>query len=300
MAAQRSKTDFLFFSSLPPELRQLIWKESVLISMENPEVLVLVPRRARFGKYAISKSSPFPPVNTAFPVAMHVNHESRCIALLYTQMIDLGPYPWHKCLVPQRPFRPEIDTLYAARTTDPHEEYSMEELVEVRHLALDYRGNITTDMLHLFGNILNHMPALRTVRFILPKAQINLCDGLEQPLLPHRRCMLRHLGDNEFKQTRALSRELQRQRDKERSSHSGWPLAVLPGAPLAQTFEQMRDQLEWAVLFGAERFNITFGVSLITEFCHSPSGNSRFVAAGEEFPDSSDPSVFAALNSPRP
>ncbi|KAI0555872.1 hypothetical protein F4679DRAFT_8708 [Xylaria curta] len=257
------------------------------MSMENPEVLVVVPRGARFGRYAVSKSSPFPPVNTAFPVAMHVNRESRCIALLHTQIADLGPYPWHKCLVSQRPFRPEIDTLYAARTTDPHKEYSMEELVKIRHLALDYRGSITMGMLYLFGNMINHIPALCTVNFILPKTQINLCDGLEQPLLPHRRCILRHLGCNELEQTRALSRELQ-------------PLAVLDGTLPARAFEQKRDELLWAVMFNAEKFNITFGVSRITEFCYSPSGDSRFVAAGEDFPDSPDPSVFAALSSPRP
>ncbi|KAI1741032.1 hypothetical protein F4680DRAFT_78372 [Xylaria scruposa] len=144
-------------------------------------------------------------------------------------------------------------------------------------------------MLGLFENMINHLPALRTVRFILPKSQMNVCDGLERPLLPHRRCMLRHLGCNELEQTRALSREWQRQRDKEDLS-----------LPPSNRLEEARDVLERAVMIKAKRFNITFGVSLITEFCYSPSGDSRFVAAGEEFPDSPDPSVFAALNSPRP
>ncbi|KAI1750146.1 hypothetical protein F4782DRAFT_532685 [Xylaria castorea] len=167
MAAQGSGTDFRRFSSLPPELRQLIWKESVLVSMKNPEVLILVPRRARFGKYAIPKSSPFPPVNTGFPVAMHCNREARCIALMHIKMVDLGPYPWHKCLVPQRPFRPEIDTFYAARTMDPHEEYLMEELAEVRHLALDYTGNITTDSKEFSESLSSCFGNFQSARFPL-------------------------------------------------------------------------------------------------------------------------------------
>lgn len=133
MASRGRRTDFHYFRSLPPELRQLIWKESVLEAMESSEVLILVPIRVRFGQHAIDKSSPFPPVNTGFPVAMHVNSEARSIALMHIKMADLGPYPWTKCPVPQRPFRPEIDVLYAARTSDPHTDYLMEEVANVQH-----------------------------------------------------------------------------------------------------------------------------------------------------------------------
>ncbi|KAI1750145.1 hypothetical protein F4782DRAFT_255131 [Xylaria castorea] len=140
------------------------------------------------------------------------------------------------------------------------------------------------------------MPALRTVRFVLPRTQINLCDGLERPLLPHRRCMLRPLEYEKLEQTRVLSRELQRQQDRRYPFHMEYRPALLPGAPPVPDAEEVRDMLERAVGCGVQQFNIRFGVGLITEFCYSPSGDSRFVAAGEEFPDSPDPSIFAALN----
>ncbi|KAI0467857.1 hypothetical protein F4859DRAFT_227141 [Xylaria cf. heliscus] len=176
----------------------------------------------------------------------------------------------------------------------------MEDLAKVQHLALDYTGNITMDMLHLFRKVVKHMPDLCTVRFVLPTVHMDLCDGLNRPLLPHRRCLLRPLEDQKLEQAMTHSRERQRQRDMRYTFPSHYPLAGLPGMPPVPHADAVRDMLERAVKFGAQQFTISFGVSLITEFCYSPSGDSRFVAAGEVFPDSPDPSVFATLNCPTP
>ncbi|KAI8946425.1 hypothetical protein F4801DRAFT_63333 [Xylaria longipes] len=156
-------------------------------------------------------------------------------------------------------------------------------------------------MLHLFRNVVEHMPALRTVRFVLPSTLANLCDGSQRPLLPHRRCMLRPLEHEKLERMMAFSRHLQRQRNRNSTLPSVYrSIVILPGIPPVPDTEEMRDMLEQAVIFGAQECNITFGIDLITEFCYSPSGDSRFVAAGDEFPDSPDPSVFATLNSPKP
>ncbi|KAI0442846.1 hypothetical protein F4803DRAFT_345414 [Xylaria telfairii] len=307
MANRGNETNLHRFRSLPPELRQLIWKESVLEAMENSEVLILIPTRVRFGQHTIDKSTPFPPVNTGFPVAMHVNREARAIALMHIKLADLGRYPWTKCPVPQRPFRPEIDVLYAARSSDPHLDYLKADVVKVRHLALDYTGNIIIDMNRVLDFLPQHMPALRTVQFVLPTAEIDLCDGRELPLLPHRRCRLRPLEHEKLEQMRALSRKLLRQQSMSSMGHlvpSEYSLSLqlihrLPPSPHLSTVEKMHDAIEESLRFRVEESNITFGVSLITEFCYLPSRDSRFVAVGEEFPDSPDPSVFAELNAPK-
>lgn len=158
-------------------------------------------------------------------------------------------------------------------------------------------------MNHVLRYVATNMPALRTVQFVLPTTQINLCDGREWPLLPHRRCRLRPLEHEKLEQTRVISRKLLRQQSMGYLLPSEYSSSVqlIPHiSPLAPNAEQMRDAMEQSLRVSLQQSNITFGVSLITEFCYSPSGDSRFVAVGEEFPNSPDPSIFAALNAPKP
>ncbi|KAI0873644.1 hypothetical protein GGS24DRAFT_380463 [Hypoxylon argillaceum] len=345
MACQEPATDFsLHFNSLPAEIRQMIWKEAALTSMENPELLILVPRSVRLGMYSANKSTPLPPVNTAFPAVMHVNREARHIALMYTKMIDIGPYPWGKCLVPQRPFRPDIDTLYVSRTHNPAQEFRSEDMEKVQHLALDMTEFITTGLTSFFAYKSRQMPALRTLRIVLPSARADL-DLSAPPCLPHRRCALRTIKSTPptaFLSVEPYTRELyareftsilasrvanSRLSRLSRPSRPVYPSSTPPPPlntmqflqslekpvkgplPFDRTLKNYVINAEWTKLERemraqelqrvAARAGITTEVCLITEFCYSPSGDSGFVAVGEKFPDSPDPSTFASLNASR-
>ncbi|KAJ8125789.1 hypothetical protein O1611_g7849 [Lasiodiplodia mahajangana] len=311
-----------YFNMLPPELRQLIWKEAALTSMDNPEVLILVPSSVRIGMYSIDKSSPFPPVNTAFPAVMHVNREARHIAKMNITLADIGPYPWKKCRVPQRPFRPEIDTFYASRTIDPQFYFCRNDLGKVQHLAIDCDPG-AQDLVHMFMNVIKCMPALRTIRRVLPSTLGNwLVDS--PPCLPHRRCMLRPW-------TEAGAQMIVSKRGPKNALNYVSPLRLnsdtftdynptivqpllqgpIPQQPLALVHYPQESQpryilaadipsplrgLESALRFAAAKHNIKLELCLITEFCYSTFGDSRFVAVGEKFPNSPDPSTFASLN----
>ncbi|GAW14882.1 hypothetical protein ANO14919_042870 [Xylariales sp. No.14919] len=325
MAYQGSPSEFPYFKKFPAELRQLIWKESVLATMNNPEVCILVPGRVRVGMYSINPTTPFPHVNTAFPVAVHVNREARRIALLNLKMADLGPYPWDKCRVPQRPFRPEIDTLYAARSFGPDKDFSPGEVAEVQHLALDVCDRFDYNIQRFVTNSLQHMPALRTLRLVLPTV-LPFGTDVNAPCLPHRRCALRPVDEEKLKQTKFLPTLLELLRHlalgdisvledirseifpsgyTARSSRP-WPSAHVealqimgligrnPGGDLSYLAPPPEPWDPRMVRMA--KLKIEF--CLITEFCYSPSGGSRYVAVGEDFPDTPDPSIFTDLNAP--
>ncbi|KAI1427500.1 hypothetical protein F5Y12DRAFT_792143 [Xylaria sp. FL1777] len=330
MASQENITTFPYFRLLPPELRQIIWKYSILAVMDNPEVLILVPCSSRIGMYSTAKSSPFPLVNMGFPVVMHVNREARHIARLHLMMTDLRGYPWNKGPIPQRPFRPEIDTFYAARSSNPWEDFYQKDLEKVQHLALDFSGNIVFDIEQFVLYTIRHMPALRTLRFVLPNTMQTVFDiGNEPPCLPHRRCALRPIGPIPFQISDSFEwlpwhfpslenytgriREVSFRPGRNNSSPdpllglrmaqtAAWTLIVRnilrrgmgnQPAYFAYMQQQMRQEIDELHTIMSR---ITIEACLVTEFCYSPSGCSRFVAVGEKFPCSNDPSTFAVLN----
>ncbi|KAI1117587.1 hypothetical protein F5Y14DRAFT_354742 [Nemania sp. NC0429] len=257
----------VLFNRLAPELRQMIWKEAVLEAMETPEVLILLPRYLFRGIHSLDKDAPFPPVNTAFPAVMHVNREARQIALMHVQMADIGPYPWNKCLVPQRPFRPEIDILYASHTLNPLIEFCRADVMKVQHLALDYGPHIE----RAFVPLVERLPALRTLRYVFLGARGTIKCREDLPFLPHRRYALRNVDLVDM----MLSAETQE------------AMRGIPPEPFISAAVRR-------ATIGARTRYIDPELCVITEFCYSPSGDSRFVAAGEEFPaDSPDPSKFA-------
>ncbi|TGJ80649.1 hypothetical protein E0Z10_g8115 [Xylaria hypoxylon] len=326
MAYQGNKAEFINFNLLAPELRQLIWKESVLTAMDNPEVLILVSGRIRASMYGADNSSPFPRVNIGFPTAMHVNREARDIALLYLKnMAGLRPYPWSKCPISQRPFRPEIDTLYASRSFHPDEDFSKEDIAKVQHLALDLGDDIVSDIIYFFTYSFKYMPALRTLRLVLPVVQNLIFLNSKAPPLPHRRCMLRPIGAENLGRVTVCSTTVEAQLDEaafywpnlERNLLGMWP-AIDPKYP--RVFQvtlseavQIIQMVAWeamsTILVLSDRdaemvravrtakAGITFEACHITEWCYSPFGRSTFVAAGERFPDSPHPSVFSTLPS---
>ncbi|KAI1186414.1 hypothetical protein F5B17DRAFT_431580 [Nemania serpens] len=276
---EETETDWsIYFNRLPPELRHLIWKEAALTAMDNPEVLILLPRSSSLGILSLDKSSKFPPVNTGFPAVMHVNREARRVALLHIDMVDLGPL-WNKCPVPQRPFRPDIDTLYASLTQDPFLDFCEEELVKVQHLALDYPD-------HSAGtrrgprSLARRMPALRTLRLVLTSMGGIFRNRDDLPFLPHRRCALRPITLPTF------------------GPQTGCTRGMKPhpfGAPPCRAKTFTVNRATTANPEAPERV-IKCEVCVITEFCYSPSGDSRFVAAGEKFPESPDPNAFATFH----
>ncbi|KAI1196451.1 hypothetical protein F5X97DRAFT_344557 [Nemania serpens] len=279
---EETETDFsTLFNRLPPELRQLVWKEAALTSMDNPELLILLPGWLSNGIHSLDMLSPFPPVNTSFPSVMHVNREARQTALRHVDMADLGPYPWDKCLVPQRPFRPEIDILYAGHSMDPFRDFNQEEVLKVQHLALDY-GNYGTTNRGDPESLAQRMPALRTLRFVLLSLQGTYNKRVDLPFWPHRRCTLRPITPETIGPQTVSTRD--------QNVHPFW-VPLCPMEPLTVD----RATTANAEAEAPERV-ITREVCVPAEYCYSPSGDSRFFAAGERFPDSADPSAFATYH----
>ncbi|KAI3317016.1 hypothetical protein HD806DRAFT_527396 [Xylariaceae sp. AK1471] len=331
MAPLKILMRFHCFGSLPGELRQQIWRESLATAMNRPEVLVLVP--------SMFKNNPSPQplsVNTAFPVAMHVNSESRAIALMHIEMGDLGDpsrgcYLWIKCRVPQRLFRPEIDILYIPRSLDPDRVFPRNELAKVQHLAIDFSRTISRDVWYLVENKLRYMPALRTLRLVLPSAQMDYYHPLESrpmwPDMPRRRCAIRVCQFEELLGVTVTTTDFPLRPEGERISCPAkrllWennPMLYMTSGtkslPLRALMNYLRDDawLAARVVYGFpgspnkdEKYmkqfmdfekgelKIVIKSSLITEYCYSPSGDSRFVAKGEECPDDIDPSILAKL-----
>ncbi|KAJ2974808.1 hypothetical protein NUW58_g8537 [Xylaria curta] len=252
---------------------------------------------------------------------MHVNKEARAIALMNLEMTKPGSYPWGKCPVAQRPFRPDTDTLYASRTLIPYHDFSGLDVAKVQHLVLDFMVCAKADMLALIEYSLQYMPALRTLGFVLPATQLEGCDS-PKPCLPDRRCALRCLGREEFEKLSVFSRgQYWENRDTWSTSITSPArltfrdsisqlliLAMGEGGPWEVRVEPLgkRDAstpMVWNIAerqrareLGIHTQTISFEICLISEYCYSPSGNSRSVAVGEGFPDSPDPSDFAALN----
>ncbi|KAI0432304.1 hypothetical protein F5Y09DRAFT_353779 [Xylaria sp. FL1042] len=319
MADQANGTKFPSFHKLPPEMRHHIWQQTVLMAADNPEVLILVPQGALpLSIYHTSPTARFPHVNTGFPVAMHVNREARDIALRHVKLRDLGPDRWDKCFVPQRPFRPEIDTLYAARTTTPTTNFCYQDVRKVQHLALDWTNHVALDMASFFLFAVRKMPALRTLRFVLlgPSQPILCCDP-DVVALPYRRCALHTIETVPFEQPRVYSTDYDNVVDGDFEKYISE--VVIPSPRDLADSLRVIEMLIWKVIYraihmafsqgrvaysneegiGIEimgdllfeqlceiRGGITMETCFITEFRYSPSGGARFVAVGEKPPGS--------------
>ncbi|KAI1352775.1 hypothetical protein F5Y01DRAFT_83245 [Xylaria sp. FL0043] len=317
MLGQVHGTKFSYFPHLPLELRQLIWELTVLMAVDHPEVLILVPQHAFPPSfYHTSATARFPLVNTGYPVAMHVNREARDVALRHVVLGHLRRDRWNKCLVPQRSFRPEIDTLYAARTAIPTDDFCYEDVRTVQHLALDWSTHIGLDMANFFLFATSRMPALRTLRFVSPwPSHPVLCPDPGVVPLPHRRCALCTTETVLFEQPRVYSTKYDDVVDGDFDQYISEVVIPSPGG-LADSLRVI-EMLTWKVIYrslhiafsqsrvpyfdeggiGTEilgdllfeqlceiRRRVTMEICLMTEFCHSPSGGSQFVAVEEKLP----------------
>ncbi|KAI1823036.1 hypothetical protein F4861DRAFT_512453 [Xylaria intraflava] len=173
------------FSSLPPELRQAIWDMSIDSLLDTPELLIYDPSKS----IPLDDPAAAPTVYTAFPTAMHVNQEARYVARRRIRLVE-SPTATHvnqeahhvarrrirsvksstvPCMVPVRPFRPELDVLYIPweawmRLFTNKPPRCEEWFATVQHVAVDIC--ISTNLVSFFRQV-EHLPAVRTLRFVL-------------------------------------------------------------------------------------------------------------------------------------
>ncbi|KAI4604222.1 hypothetical protein KJ359_000353 [Pestalotiopsis sp. 9143b] len=133
------------FMQLPCELRAMIWNESM--PEDVPEVCILSPEGEGENGEDDDDEMCCPDqsltVDTAFPVLMHICHESRAHALRHTR---LRFSPAAGVGVPFRAFRPDLDVLYippgrsqaVAASQEQHPGGKAKLFGRVRHVALAY------------------------------------------------------------------------------------------------------------------------------------------------------------------
>lgn len=93
------------FSDLPVEIREAIYEHTL---EDTPEVWIHGSCKDHDGQWPTT-----PYVLTGFPAIMHICYESRAVALKHVALASLPLESGAQLLVPCRPFRPELDWLYA-------------------------------------------------------------------------------------------------------------------------------------------------------------------------------------------
>ncbi|KAF2968005.1 hypothetical protein GQX73_g5537 [Xylaria multiplex] len=307
-----------YFNSLPAEIRHMIWKESVLVEIDNPQVLNLAPHLAHTNKYTTSPSTPLPLVNIGFPAAMHVNCESRDVALMYLNMVDPSRHPRQKSLVPQRRFRPEIDTLYCACFLQPQMCFSKEEIEKVQHLAIDMRDNVVLDTSLFFSHTFIDMPALRTLRLVLPtERQLIDFESIPSCSTPQR-CVLHPIGEKQLGRVQILSQSLEQYRDGAEAGGSHFGLQFSPTHSTESEYSPLylkevlgiirktaNNVTEFLNVTGVRKGRdamerLTLEVCYTTGFYYSPPSEPQFLDLEDEFPDSPNPSIFVTADCHNP
>ncbi len=191
------------FYKLPIEIRHMIWLLS--IPDDEPEVCLLWPvvLHERHGPNALQFTQPLL-VDTGFPVALHVCHESR--ALLQTEALSGLHFRASSaagCPVPYREFQPALDTLYwggenmeaMARDLDRMRATiaAMPVLARVQSLAMELTWGLHPPD-DLSENRALHFPVMRTISLVLPDSTSSMTSrarmGFRQPA---RRCKLRRI-----------------------------------------------------------------------------------------------------------
>ncbi|KAF4778773.1 hypothetical protein HER10_EVM0010314 [Colletotrichum scovillei] len=182
--------DFHLFGELPPEIRAEIWKLS--LPEVEPEVCI-VPSTCDTPQSLL--------VYTAFPVLMHVCHESRQFVqnsrlsginlMRPRSAIDTIDFP-----VPFRPYQPELDTLFCqnqgpASLEDIASEDDFEHVIqETRHLAIPGEK----EFLDLVAWVLTfYFPKLETLSVVVGDPSNGSCFGSYFDT-PKTRCKLRQIN----------------------------------------------------------------------------------------------------------
>ncbi|KAI1346149.1 hypothetical protein F5Y01DRAFT_322046 [Xylaria sp. FL0043] len=247
---------FTLFSSLPPELRQNIWAVYVESLEDRSEVLIHEP-----SGFVRSSGSSTPTVYTGFPVPMHVNSEARAIAQKRLTFVECPRAP---CMVPVRPFRPELDVLFipweAWRSFFLLKElhYGNVWLSTVQHVAVDIcvSNNFTA-----FFRQVHHIPSVRTLRLLLASEHIYYNNNSMLILPdPMARCSLRSItaGADNMWALGSQKRFIKRMALGE--AEASMPLAPSPEA---------REVVE---RFARGRSKLVIEANILTEFRYSPTG----------------------------
>ncbi|KAI8949714.1 hypothetical protein F4801DRAFT_590881 [Xylaria longipes] len=169
---------FTLFNSLPPELRQIIWSMFMDSLEEKSELLIHEP-----SDFIRPSNLLAPTVYTGFSALFHVNVEARSIAQARMNFTDC---PSAQCMVPVRPFRPELDVLYipweAWRSFFLLKEFHYGDvwLSQLQHVAVDIC--LSTNLAAFFRQA-RHIPSVRTLRFVVP-SEHNLFNPSSMIILP--------------------------------------------------------------------------------------------------------------------
>ncbi|KAI0484518.1 hypothetical protein GGR56DRAFT_28374 [Xylariaceae sp. FL0804] len=190
-ARDGAATRFSNFSALPPELRHIIW--AFALPPDVPELHVLQVHKIRPTTASPSASGMdmdepcVPLVHTAYPVLMHVCHESRRIAVSQT---DLRQSPEARCLVPVRRFRPDLDVLYVSwfgfMAFCRRPDFFIGDMVaSLRHVAVDVA---LTSYPERLLEIFRHLRSLQTLHVVFGSTRPPLfaSDALSLEMPPRR------------------------------------------------------------------------------------------------------------------
>ncbi|KAI1434103.1 hypothetical protein GGR50DRAFT_664829 [Xylaria sp. CBS 124048] len=270
---------FTRFPSLPPELRHTVWDMFIDSLTDVSELLV-------------HESSEFTPLNdpitaptvyTAFPATMHVNHEARHIS---KRRIRLTYSSNASCMVPVRPFRPELDVLYipweAWRSFFLLKEfhYGEEWLSKLQHVAVDIC--LSTNLVAFFRQV-RHIPAVRTLRFVVASREghSNSNSMLILPT-PASRCILRSFpanpgppnnGDEAANKGRRIPLYL----DYVNSEALGAAERAMELAPT----EESRAAVEHLIDTEERKLKLAITANILMKYCHLRKG-SEFVEVGKD------------------
>lgn len=132
LPAHLSPSSMLDLMQLPCELRNMIWHEAM--PYEISETCILLQASSSTAQQKLSSCYPCT-VDTAFPVLMHICHETREFA---SKRLQFRYSTAARTMVPFRTFRPELDVLYVHGTQSLSSLRYLEEpiLKQVRRLAV--------------------------------------------------------------------------------------------------------------------------------------------------------------------
>ncbi|KAI0970429.1 hypothetical protein F4678DRAFT_480629 [Xylaria arbuscula] len=268
---------FTLFSSLPPELRQIIWGLLIDSLQDIPELLIHEP-----SDFLRSSNSITPKVYTGFPALLHVNLEARSIAQKRFSFVDC---PRAGCMVPVRLFRLDLDVLYipweAWRSFFLLKEfhYGANWLSHLQHIAVDIC--LSTNLTAFFRQA-HHIPSVRTLQFVLPsnRGYFNPSSMLLFPN-PISRCTLRPIsaGEKVDEETSSTSTRLWTMPSYLDNVHKK-ALEAAEQAMRVAANQQARETIE---RFIRDRTSLVIEARVLTEFRRSGNGSSSsFVELGED------------------
>lgn len=192
VSSRTNNPGFPYFNELPPEIRNLIWIES--LPKDVPEI-------AYVKAYTIQTKHTLPTVDTCFPVAAHVCRESRYVALQQTAMCyskEAG------IKVPTRDFRPDLDILYIS-SQNFYQFFCMPGFYygglvrRLQHIAIDIMWTSANDII---PNTFRYLKELKSLAIVFSEALGRHEAGQAiSPLHALRRCRLRRFTADELRET---------------------------------------------------------------------------------------------------